>query len=81
MNNIGFNTGAGVTGFYGVYSMSNDQFQPSTMFFYIIGIAIVSYLMGIAGEFMQERGFKWWLRMQQKFKSKKDDMGLGNRYV
>lgn len=81
MNNLGYNlTTAAITTF-GIFGMKNSQFAPNTFFFYITGIIVVSFIAGFGGEQLQGMVHRLWLWVYQKLKSKKNGMGLGNRYI
>jgi hypothetical protein len=70
MNNILGNTLSFATAWFGVSQMEYHDFSPTTMFFFIIGIMVLSFLGGLVGE-----------QIQNKFKRFKENvMGLGNRY-
>lgn len=81
MNNIGANISIGATATLGIFGMENRQFEPTTLFFYFVGIAIISFVMGFFGEQVQLFLQKIWGRLLNKIKSIKDEMGMGNRYV
>jgi heme/copper-type cytochrome/quinol oxidase subunit 3 len=59
-----------VTAAIGVNQMDANNFRPTTIIIFIIGILGLSFVSGLLGEFIGEK-FK---------KGKKNVMGLGNRH-
>lgn len=76
MSNIGSNISAGVVATWGIFKMNANDFNPYVLPFYLVGIIAVAFLVSFAGEWIQDKTWRW----MQKFKDKKHGVGLGNRY-
>lgn len=80
MSNVLGNTAAGLTATLGVFGMDVQEFSPTTIFFYCLGVGIVAFVVSFIVEAAQTSFGETWRNMRNKHKGKKNDLGLGNRH-
>lgn len=81
MSNVSGSIATGVTVTLGIFGMKNDDFGPTTVFFYCVGIAAAAFIISFMAEALQSSASQAWQNLKHRFKRKKNDMGLGNRHL